>query len=147
TKAWRGPLTEMTDSRRDIRNRVVYNSNGRVLMTGLPLPDFRRLPNGVPVAAWEDESDVRWLLAVFLRSDIGQSIQLADEIRLGLDSAMKNDRTSWHWRGNSFNLSAHQGMCRLEFCDRDVPPHIRPADLACSEMQEILSVWQQYVAD
>lgn len=114
-------------------------------MSTAALPEFGRLANGFPTANWNDDADDRWLVAVFLRSDIGASFDIADEIIAGLQAASRGIRSVWNWTGNSFRLEARGEMCILELCDVEALHH-RPAVMASTVLKEIVTKWMQHVS-
>jgi hypothetical protein len=111
-------------------------------MTTTMMPEFQRLSDGTPVALWHDESDARWVIATFLRSDIGFSSVVADEVIRGLSSVIAGRLESWTWDGNAFRLQATRQSACLELCDPDVPACVRPVSLPTPDVREILQRWK-----
>jgi len=92
---------------------------------------------------WNDEADARWLIATFLRSDIGFSAETACDILQAFDSLIAGRRDAFRWDGNSFTLQATRHGCSLEVCDSDVPSQIRPVSLPLEELREIVDCWKK----
>ena len=113
-------------------------------MTDL-MPAFVQQPNGVVIPVWHDETDPRWLIASFLRSDIGLSIEVAESVLAGLDRILKDQLDSWRFDGNGFTLRANRLGCCLELCDPDLPGHIKPVCLPAEELQEIVNCWKSHI--
>jgi hypothetical protein len=114
-------------------------------MTNL-MPAFQRQSDGTPIPLWHDETDPRWLIASFLRSDIGFSRAIADEILKGLASVLAGHLKAWRYEGNCFCLQANRVECSIELCDSDIPPHIKPVCLPSIELQEIMNCWINHIS-
>ena len=114
-------------------------------MTDL-MPAFQRQPDGTPLPVWQDEMDPRWLIASFLRSDVGFSEAIADELLQGLASVLAGHLNAWRFEGNSFRLQANRVECSIELCDADIPPHVKPVYLPSIELQEIMNCWRKHIS-
>ena len=114
-------------------------------MTTLMMPACQRLDDGTPVAVWHDESDARWAVATFLRSDIGFSPVAADEVISGLNSVIAGCVESWTWDGNAFRLQVTGEVTCLELCDLDVPDHVKPLSLPTQDVRDILQHWRTHI--
>lgn len=101
-------------------------------------PLFATFPDGFPHASWPDEDDPRWLVGVFLTSEVGVSEAFADRVVEGL--ANSHGEGGWSWGGNSCRLSAVRGECSLTADDGDV----RPVALSCAELERIVRLWRDY---
>jgi len=55
------------------------------------MPHLELEPDGFPIARWDDEADERWLVAVFLRGDLGLSQVVIDDLLAGLDSLIRSE--------------------------------------------------------
>jgi hypothetical protein len=109
------------------------------------MPRLELLPGEVPIAVWADESDARWVVAVFLNGDLGVSLMSIDDVVAGLDSLIEKQIANWTWSANGCMIHATPESCRLELMDSDLPPDFPVVVIPPSGLKEIVLAWKQFV--
>jgi hypothetical protein len=109
------------------------------------MPRLELEADGYPIAIWDDEADERWLVAVFLRGDLGLSLMSIDDVLAGLDALIAHQVGNWTWSANGCMIHATPESCRLELMDSDLPPDFPVVVLPLSGLKEIVLAWKQFV--
>jgi hypothetical protein len=106
-------------------------------------PKIDTWPNGLPLPVWSDEADPRWLVAGFVRTEVGFSLYAAQQSLKALERAILDPEFIWVWGGNCVDVSIKASYCRLSPCDDGdgVPEHIKPVLIPSHELLEVLQNW------